>query len=304
MDSEEERQHCPMNLFARLRFFVNTIAKPASDHLGSMHKAKRRVEPETKPQQYCPEQQISKAELAKKGEYARISELERMAKTQGLHCAPELLKALSEPSPPVAETARFLLKSIGWAPLSASDEVAWASNCPYEQVVIEDDGHSREILVERRSHRCTSLQNAVFEINFEADDKWHALRNMFKAMYCRSGLTRDQIEIIRTVVEKRETSMTTATGFGLAIPHASSDLSNLEIGWFRLSRGMNWDSLDNLPVYFVVCFVVPQGQFQKHLRTLGEISVLHNAELRDALDRSKTSQEFRFHIVRALYARE
>ncbi len=47
----------------------------------------------------------------------------------------------------------------------------------------------------------------------------------------------------------------------------------------RSSRGVNFDALDNQPVKLVMLFLVPQGQFQKHLHTLANIAkLLHKAD--------------------------
>ena len=48
---------------------------------------------------------------------------------------------------------------------------------------------------------------------------------------------------------------------------------------------MNFDALDNQPVKLVMLFLVPQGQFQKHLHTLANIAkFLHKADFRQALE--------------------
>ena len=48
---------------------------------------------------------------------------------------------------------------------------------------------------------------------------------------------------------------------------------------------MNFDSLDSQPVTLVMLFLVPQGQFQKHLHTLAKIAkLLHKKEFRLALE--------------------
>ncbi len=70
---------------------------------------------------------------------------------------------------------------------------------------------------------------------------------------------------------KRETSMSTGIGFGIGIPHASTDLIHEVVGALGRSRkGVNFDALDNQPVNLVMLFLVPQGQFQKHLHTLAK----------------------------------
>ncbi len=99
-------------------------------------------------------------------------------------------------------------------------------------------------------------------------------------------------DAIVAVVKKRESSMSTGIGFGVGIPHASTDLIYEVVGAFGRSRqGMNFDALDNQPVSLVMLFLVPQGQFQKHLHTLAKIAkLLHRNEFRDALKSAPDAQ--------------
>jgi mannitol/fructose-specific phosphotransferase system IIA component (Ntr-type) len=82
--------------------------------------------------------------------------------------------------------------------------------------------------------------------------------------------------------------MSTGIGFGIGIPHASTDLIYEVVGALgRSARGVNFDALDSQPVNLVVLFLVPQGQFQKHLHTLAEIAkLLHRKEFRKMLEES------------------
>jgi mannitol/fructose-specific phosphotransferase system IIA component (Ntr-type) len=53
----------------------------------------------------------------------------------------------------------------------------------------------------------------------------------------------------------------------------------------RSKAGVNFDALDNQPVKLVMLFLVPQGQFQKHLHTLANIAkFLHKPDFRSALE--------------------
>jgi mannitol/fructose-specific phosphotransferase system IIA component (Ntr-type) len=71
--------------------------------------------------------------------------------------------------------------------------------------------------------------------------------------------------------------MSTGIGFGIAIPHASSDrIEEVVASFGRSSSGIEFDALDNAPVKFVVLFVVPKNQFQTHLRTLASIAKFLN----------------------------
>jgi mannitol/fructose-specific phosphotransferase system IIA component (Ntr-type) len=86
--------------------------------------------------------------------------------------------------------------------------------------------------------------------------------------------------------------MSTGIGFGIGIPHASTDLINEVTGVLgRSKQGVNFDALDNQPVRLVMLFLVPQGQFQRHLHTLAEIArLLHKPDLRQALEQAPDPQ--------------
>jgi mannitol/fructose-specific phosphotransferase system IIA component (Ntr-type) len=94
------------------------------------------------------------------------------------------------------------------------------------------------------------------------------------------------------VVKTRENSMSTGIGFGIGIPHASTDLIYEVVGAFgRSSQGIQFDALDNQPVKLVMLFLVPQGQFQKHLHTLANIAkLLHKTEFRQSLEEAPDAQ--------------
>src|SRR5438093_99047 len=107
-------------------------------------------------------------------------------------------------------------------------------------------------------------------------------------------------EAIVAVVKKRESSMCTGIGFGIGIPHASTDLIYEVVGAFGRSRkGVNFDALDNQPVTLVMLFLVPQGQFQKHLHTLAKIAkLLHKKDFRQALEDAPDA-EVMYQIIKA-----
>jgi mannitol/fructose-specific phosphotransferase system IIA component (Ntr-type) len=59
----------------------------------------------------------------------------------------------------------------------------------------------------------------------------------------------------------------------------------------RSTKGVNFDALDNQPVNLVMLFLVPQGQFQKHLHTLANIAkLLHRADFRHALEQAPDAE--------------
>ena len=119
-----------------------------------------------------------------------------------------------------------------------------------------------------------------------ASNRWEAIDELINNLVQCGKIKPDNREQIAAVVKKRETSMSTGIGFGIGIPHASTDLISEVVGAFGRSRkGVNFDALDNQPVRLVMLFLVPQGQFQKHLHTLANIAkLLHHKEFRQALE--------------------
>lgn len=118
-----------------------------------------------------------------------------------------------------------------------------------------------------------------------ATNRWEAIDELVDQLIVAGRISADHRQDVSAVVKKREQSMSTGIGFGVGIPHAVSDLISEVVGVLgRSSAGMQFDSLDNQPVKLVILFLVPQGQFQKHLHTLSNIAKnLHNAEFRNAL---------------------
>jgi len=120
----------------------------------------------------------------------------------------------------------------------------------------------------------------------QAADRWQAIDELINNLVTTGRIKSENREAIAAVVKKRETSMSTGIGFGIGIPHASTDLIQEVVGAFGRSKtGVNFEALDNQPVNLVMLFLVPQGQFQKHLHTLAGIAkLLHKKEFRQALE--------------------
>lgn len=119
-----------------------------------------------------------------------------------------------------------------------------------------------------------------------ASNRWEAIDELLNKLVLTGKIKGEHLEQIAAVVKKRETSMSTGIGFGIGLPHASTDLIYEVVGALgRSKQGVNFDALDNQPVKLIQLFLVPQGQFQKHLHTLAGIAkLLHNKEFRQALE--------------------
>ena len=124
--------------------------------------------------------------------------------------------------------------------------------------------------------------------DMQAGDRWQAIDELIANLVTTSKIKPEDREAVTAVVKKRENSMSTGIGFGIGIPHASTDLITEVVGALGRSKpGIDFDALDNQPVKIVMLFLVPQGQFQKHLHTLANIAkMLHKADFRAALEQA------------------
>jgi mannitol/fructose-specific phosphotransferase system IIA component (Ntr-type) len=136
------------------------------------------------------------------------------------------------------------------------------------------------------------LSPAQIISEMRAANRWEAIEELIVNLVENGKIRNEDRESISTVVRKRENSMSTGIGFGIGIPHASTDLIHEVVGAFGRSRaGIDFDSLDNQPVKLVMLFLVPQGQFQKHLHTLADIAkLLHQTEFRQSLESAPDAQ--------------
>jgi mannitol/fructose-specific phosphotransferase system IIA component (Ntr-type) len=124
--------------------------------------------------------------------------------------------------------------------------------------------------------------------DMRATNRWEAIDELIQNLVATGRIKPEHQDSIAAVVKKREASMSTGIGFGIGIPHASTDLIGEVVGSLgRSQKGVNFEALDNQPVNLVMLFLVPQGQFQKHLHTLANIAkLLHRAEFRQALEQA------------------
>src|ERR1700722_17453144 len=85
--------------------------------------------------------------------------------------------------------------------------------------------------------------------DLQATDRWQAIDEFIGNLVAANKIKPENREAIASVVKKRESSMSTGIGFGIGIPHASTDLIYEVVGAFgRSTKGVNFDALDNQPV--------------------------------------------------------
>lgn len=123
--------------------------------------------------------------------------------------------------------------------------------------------------------------------------RWEAIGELVDVLVTAGKIRPEEREQVWESIKQREQTMSTGIGWGIAIPHASSDkVSEVVAAFGRTHTGIEFESLDGQPVFFVVLFVVPKDQFQTHLRTLAAIAkFLNDKTVRDELSKAQDADQ-------------
>jgi len=126
----------------------------------------------------------------------------------------------------------------------------------------------------------------------QATERWSAIVELIDLLVSLGKIKSADRDPILAALKQREETMSTGIGFGIAIPHCSSDRLEVVAAFGRSTKGIEFDALDNAPVKFVVLFIVPKNQFQTHLRTLASIAkFLNDRSVRESLASAKSADE-------------
>ena len=127
----------------------------------------------------------------------------------------------------------------------------------------------------------------------KATERWSAIVELVEMLVAQGKIKPEDQESVLASLRAREETMSTGIGFGIAIPHASSDRVEEVVAAFgRSEAGIDFDSLDGQPVKFIVLFIVPKDQFQTHLRTLAAIAkFLNDRTVRERLGTAADAKE-------------
>ena len=126
----------------------------------------------------------------------------------------------------------------------------------------------------------------------KATERWPAITEIVDLLVSTQRIEPQYRDSVLSALKQREETMSTGIGFGIAIPHASSEhVTEVVAGFGRSTSGIEFDSLDNELVHFIVLFIVPRDQFQVHLRTLAAIAkFLNDRTVREELASAPDAQ--------------
>lgn len=123
----------------------------------------------------------------------------------------------------------------------------------------------------------------------QASDFGQARSELVDHLILKKSIPADLRSTILEALEKREQRLSTAIGNGIMLPHASLSGLGSPVGAIgRLSRPLNLDTPDHLPVHWILLVIVPAEGYTTHLRTLAMVSrFLNNQAVLDSLAQIK-----------------
>ena len=116
---------------------------------------------------------------------------------------------------------------------------------------------------------------ALIKIALEAEDKDEVFEELVD-LFCQNQKIGDREEILEALWE-REAKMSTGIQKGIALPHGKSSAVEGIHGILGISKkGIDYDALDNQPVYLLFTLIAPSSNSEIHLRLLKRLAELLN----------------------------
>jgi len=129
-------------------------------------------------------------------------------------------------------------------------------------------------------------------INSERKAKAEILREMVDTLV-QAFEIKHRDEILEAVLA-REKQKSTGIGCGLAVPHAKVDyVDRMCMVAATIRDGLDFDTLDQEPVYLLMLIVSPSNTVGPHIKALSSVArIMADAEVRGDLIKAKTPAEF------------
>jgi mannitol/fructose-specific phosphotransferase system IIA component (Ntr-type) len=136
------------------------------------------------------------------------------------------------------------------------------------------------------------LQKNGILVDLKASDKSEALTQIAGYLVSLYDLKPAQ-EIVDKILE-RESEMSTGIGFGIAIPHARiSGIDRLYMVAARIVGGIEFNSIDEQPVFLIFMMISPAGTSADHTRILSSLSrIMSYEEIRRRLMDADSGEAF------------
>jgi PTS system nitrogen regulatory IIA component len=127
----------------------------------------------------------------------------------------------------------------------------------------------------------------------QATEHWPAIEELIEFLDENGQMIGADKPAILDALKEREEKISTGIGYGVAIPHAFCEsIDEVVAGFARSEEGVEFGAVDNIPVHFIILFLVPKDQYQLHLKTLAAIAKMFNsAEIRQELADAQSAED-------------
>ncbi|MCT3493706.1 PTS fructose transporter subunit IIABC [Lactobacillus delbrueckii] len=128
-------------------------------------------------------------------------------------------------------------------------------------------------------------------MDLQATTKEEAINEMAD-LEVATGVVNNKEKFVESIWA-REKESTTGIGGGIAMPHARNEYINkTRVLFAKSEKGVDFDSLDQQPVYLFFMITAPAGADNTHLQALAKLSsLLINPDLVEKLKAAKTADE-------------
>lgn len=114
-------------------------------------------------------------------------------------------------------------------------------------------------------------KNIILQLN--GGDCQDSVPEILNYLVSVNTLSASLLDEMQEAVFAREDQVSTGIGSGVAIPHAFSDsIDEVVVAFARSTEGVEFESLDNALVHFIVMFLVPEEKRNTHLQTLAAVA--------------------------------
>ena len=141
------------------------------------------------------------------------------------------------------------------------------------------------------------LKEGAIIPDLKATDKKNVIKELVTLLK-DIGEISDQEKIVEIMLE-REKLGSTGIGQGIAVPHAKTDQVKQIVVAFGLSqKGVNFESLDEEPVYLIFLVLAPVDATGMHLKLLAKIArLLKDKVFRNSLKSCKGKRREIFQVI-------
>lgn len=137
------------------------------------------------------------------------------------------------------------------------------------------------------------LSKTSFVADLKATDKAGVLAELADAVVSQGLVPKESRQEVLDALLDREQKMSTGMQYGVAIPHAKTDVVDHLVTVIALSRtGVPFDTLDGEPANIFIATLSPSEDTNSHIRFLAIVTrQLANRRVREKVAEAKTHDE-------------